>query len=338
MQIPQSSRFKSPLRALMLCASLACLAGFAFMFFQLDVAAISSMLRSLERVWPWILLLELTRVACEVLTTRSLLGSAGATLPFSRLMRGQLLGQACDVLMPLGRTSAETAKAVLYSSYVSTPVAGAVATTMQLAVLAANCSWVIASFWPSRVLGVSSTVRAGLVTYAVLTSSLVLAVVLFAAAPWLRRASERLPVLHASLERLAQLLLSSPRALCFAMLSQLLGRAVQAAQLTLIAATLGAQIAPAHVWTIEAVYMVGAALGELVPAQLGTADAALVIAAPALGLSAVAAFSAILGLRAVQLVVAGAAALGSLGLWWLEERRGRDYEEAREPRLLLPSE
>jgi hypothetical protein len=335
MQVPISSRFKSPLRALMLLASLACLAGFAFMFFQLDIAAVSSTLRSLERIWPWILLLELCRLACEVLTTRSLLACAGAKLPFSRLMRGQLMGQACDVLMPLGRTSAETAKAVLYSRYVGTPVASAVATTMQLAVLAANCSWVIVSYFPSRSLGVSATVRAGLITYAALTLSLVLAVVLFAAAPWARRASERLPVVHASLERLAQLLLSTPRALCFAVLSQLLGRLVQASQLALIAATLGAQIAPAHVWTLEAVYMVGAALGELVPAQLGTADAALVVVAPALGLSAVAAFSAILGLRAVQLVVAGASALGALALWWRQERRGY---EAREPRLLLPSE
>jgi hypothetical protein len=335
MQILQSSRFKGSVRALMLVASLACLAGFAFMFFQLDIAAVSVTLRSLERIWPWILLLEVARVACEVLTTRSLLGSAGAKLPFARLMRGQLLGQACDVLMPLGRTSAETAKAVLYSSYVGTPVAGAVATTMQLAVLAANCSWVIASYFQARALGVSATVRAGLIVYAVATLSIVLAVVLFAAAPWVRSASTRLPVLHASLERLAQLLLSTPRALCFAVLSQLLGRLVQASQLALIAATLGATIAPAHVWTLEAVYMVGAALGELVPAQLGTADAALVVAAPALGLSAVAAFSAILGLRAVQLAVAGASALGSLGLWWLEERR---RYELREPRLFLPTE
>ena len=328
MEIPQRSRFKRPLRALMLLVSLACLAGFAFMFFQLDLAAVSGMLRSLQRIWPWILLLELARVACELLTTRSLLGSATAKLPFSRLLRGQLLGQACDVLMPLGRTSAETAKAVLYSSYVGTPVASAVATTMQLAVLAANCSWVVASYLPSRSLGVSSTVRAGLITYAILTSSLVLAVLLFAAAPWLRRASARWPVLHASLDRLAQLLLSTPRALCFAVLSQLLGRLVQASQLALIAGTLGAQIAPAHVWTLEAVYMVGAALGELVPAQLGAADAALVVAAPALGLSAVAAFSAILGLRAVQLLVAGASALGSLALWWLEERRGYEASPA----------
>jgi hypothetical protein len=266
------------------------------------------------------------------LTTRSLLGSAGVALPTLRLLRGQLLGQACDVLMPLGRTSAEATKAVLYASYVGAPVAGAVATTMQLAVLAANCSWVIASYWPSRTLGVTAAVSAGLVTYLIATLSLVLAVVLFAAAKWARHASQRLPVLHASLERLAQLLLSTPKALLLAVLSQLLGRLVQASQLALIVAALGVQITPSHLYTLEAVYMVGAALGEFVPAQLGTADAALVVAAPALGLTAVAAFSAILALRAVQLTIAGACALGSLGMWWIEERR------ATPARLLLPSE
>jgi hypothetical protein len=335
MQLPQNTRLRKHLRALILLASLACLGGFALLFFHMDVAAVSASLLSLGQVWPWLFVLELVRVACEVLTTRSLLGCAGAKLPTLRLLRGQLLGQACDVLMPLGRTSAEAAKAVLYAGHVGAPVAGAVATTMQLAVLAANCSWVIASYGPSRTLGVSATVRAGLLTYTGATLSLVVAVVLFAATKWARRASERLPVLHASLERLAQLLLSTPKALLLAVLSQLLGRLVQASQLALIVAALGVQITPAHLFTLEAVYMVGAALGEFVPAQLGTADAALVVAAPALGLSAVAAFSTILALRAVQLAIAGAAALGSLCIWWIEERRA---VEARVPRLLLPSE
>lgn len=321
MQMPQNTRLRNRLRALILLASLACLCGFALLFFHMDVAAVSATLRSLGRVWPWLFVLEGLRVACEVLTTRSLLGSAGANLPTLRLLRGQLLGQACDVLMPLGRTSAEATKGVLYASYVGAPVAGAVATTMQLAVLAANCSWVIASYWPSSSLGVTATVRAGLLTYLVATLSLVSAVVLFAAAPWARRASQRFAMVHASLERLAQLLLSTPKALLFAVLSQLLGRLVQASQLALIAAALGVHITPSHLYTLEAVYMVGAALGEFVPAQLGTADAALVVAAPALGLTAVGAFSAILALRAVQLVVAGACALSSMGLWWIEERR-----------------
>jgi hypothetical protein len=332
MQMPQNPRLKSRLRALILIASLACLAGFALLFFKLDVAAVSASLFSLGRIWPWILLLELARVSCEVLTTHSLLGSAGAQLPWLRLWRGQLLGQACDVFMPLGRTSAEAAKAVLYAGHVGAPVAGAVATTMQLAVLAANCSWVIASYVPSRTLGVNATIRAGLLTYTAATLSLVLAVVLFAAAPWARRASARLPLLHASLERLAQLLLSTPKALLVAVTSQLFGRVLQASQLALIAATLGAHITPSHMYTLEAVYMVGAALGELVPAQVGTTDAALVVAAPALGLSAVAAFSAILALRAVQMLVAAGCAAASLGMWWLEER------DARGARLLLPSE
>ena len=321
MQMPSNSRLRSRLRALILLASLACLGGFALLFFHMDVAAVSATLSSLRHVWPWLFVLELLRVACEVLTTRSLLGSAGAHLPTLRLLRGQLLGQACDVLMPLGRTSAEATKAVLYAGYVSGPVAGAVATTMQLAVLAANCAWVIASYGPSSALGVTATVRAGLLTYLIATLSLVSAVVLFAAAPWARRASQRFPLVHASLERLAQLLLSTPKALLLAVLSQLLGRLVQASQLALIVAALGVYITASHLYTLEAVYMVGAALGEFVPAELGTADAALVVAAPALGLTAVGAFSAILALRAVQLVVAGACALGSMGLWWIEERR-----------------
>lgn len=337
MQLPQHSRFRNHVRVLMLLASLGCLAGFAVMFFKLDVAAISNSLASLRRVWVWLFVLELTRLACEILTTRSLLGMAGARLPTLRLLRGQFLGQACDVILPLGRTSAETAKALLYASHIGAPVAGAVATTMQLAVLTANCSWVIASYLPSRSLGIPTAASAGLLTYTAATLSIVVAVVLFAAAPWARRASQRFPLLHASLERLAQLLLSTPRALLLAVLAQLLGRLVQASQLALIALTLGAHITPSHLLTLEAVYMVGSALGEFVPAQLGAADAALVVVAPALGLSAVAAFSTTLAMRAVQLIVAGVAALSSLGLWWLEERSSPQTALRGDARL-LPSE
>jgi hypothetical protein len=323
----------------MLLASLACLAGFAMLFVELDIAAISTSLASLQRIWFWLFALELARLGCEVLTTRSLLGMAGGRLPMLRLLRGQFLGQACDVILPLGRTSAETAKAVLYASHIGAPIAGAVATTMQLAVLATNCTWVVTSFLPSRDLGVPGAASAGLVTYMAATFSIVLAVVLFAAAPWARRASQRFPLLHASLERLGQLLLATPLALPLAMSSQLLGRLVQATQLALIVATLGAPITPAHVLTLEAVYIVGAALGEFVPAQLGAADAALVVVAPALGLTAVAAFSTTLAMRAVQLIVAGTAALTSLGLWWMEERNGLAREALRpEAAQLLPSD
>ena len=336
MQLPQHSRFRNHVRVLMLLASLACLAGFTVLFFKLDVAAISASLSSLRRIWVWLFALELTRLACEVWTTRSLLGMAGGHLPTLRLLRGQFLGQACDVILPLGRTSAETAKAVLYAGHVGAPVAGAVATTMQLAVLAANCSWVLASYLPSQRLGVPGAASAGLLTYIAATFSIVLAVVLFAAAPWARRASQRFPLLHASLERLAQLLLSTPHALLLALSSQLLGRIVQATQLALIVSTLGAHIAPAHLLTLEAVYIVGSALGEFVPAQLGAADAALIVVAPALGLTAVAAFSTTLAMRAVQLIVAAAAALASLGMWWIEERSSDSLR--RDAAQLLPSE
>jgi hypothetical protein len=179
MQIPQHHRLRRYLRTLILLASLGCLGGFAYLLFEMDLAAVSASLVSLERIWPWLFALELARLACEVLTTRGLLGSAGAQLPTVRLLRGQLLGQACDVIMPLGRTSAEAAKGVLYASYVGAPVAGAVATTMQLAVLAANSSWVIVSYFQSRTLGLSAAVRAGLLTYTCLTLGIVMAVVLF---------------------------------------------------------------------------------------------------------------------------------------------------------------
>ena len=271
-------------------------------------------LRALGQVVPLLLFFEACRAACELIATRALIGPDIVRLPLVRLMRGQLLAQCFDVLLPAGRAAAESSKAILYARDLGWPLAAAIGAALQLAVLAANTLWVVLAYALSTGWELAPAVRTGLVTYAVAISAVVLGIAVFAAAPRVRRWCERLPVVHASLSRFTEILFTARARLGVALGAQLTSRVLQALQLWAAAEALGAAPTLAQAVLTQAVYLVGAALGELVPAQLGTTDAAFVLAAPALGLTALSAFSATLALHAVQV---GVALLAGLAAFWV---------------------
>lgn len=294
---------------------------FALLLWNLGDAAVWRRLWSLSSLGPLLILLELGRLGCELLGTRALLTAADARVPPLRLVRGQLIAQALDVVMPAGRTAGEAAKATMYAQHLGLPQAAAIATALQLAVLVANACWAIAGYLASLGAPLPNALRVALLGFAAATSCLVLGVCAFAASPAARKLLARVRFVEASLQRFAILLRTAPRQLLSAVLAQMLGRGLQAAQLALLCVALGASPSIAHAAILQAVYLVGAASGELVPAQLGTTDAAFVLAAPALGLTQSSAFSASLMLHAVQLVTAALACVGATALWWIEARR-----------------
>ena len=308
------------LRLVSVALGAGCLALFGFLVLRFDRHAMWHGLVAISSVLPLLLALEVGRGGCELIATRALLGEEFARLPRLRFVRGQLLALCFDVVLPAGRAAAESSKALLYSRALGWPLAAAVGTALQLAVLSANALWVLVAYALSARWQLPQAVRAGLLTYAAATSALVLGVALFAAVPRVRGLCERVPSVHAALSRFAQILVSARASLLMALSAQLCSRVLQAWQLWAAALALGITPSLSQAVLAQAVYLVGAALGELVPAQLGTTDAAFVLAAPALGFTAVAAFSASLALHTVQLVVALAAGLASLMVYWLDTR------------------
>lgn len=276
---------------------------------------------SLSSFLPLLVALELGRLGCELLGTRALLAAADARVPALCLLRGQLIAQALDVVMPAGRTAAEAAKATVYARYLGLPQAAAIATLLQLAVLVANACWATAGYVASIRSPLLHALQLALLGFAAASSCLVLGIAVFACSSAARKLFARVRFVEASLQRFAALLRSAPRALVNAVFAQLLGRSLQALQLVVLGYALGAEPELARAAIMQAVYLVGAASGELVPAQLGTTDAAFVLAAPAFGLTQSAAFSASLMLHAVQLLTGALSCLAAFVLWWLEARR-----------------
>lgn len=316
-------RTQHPLRALTWSLTVLGVGAFVLLLQRLGGGAVLAGLRSLGRLWPLLLSLEVGRLGCELAGTRALLGAAAARVPLVRLIRGQLIGHALDVVMPAGRAVAEAAKAAVYAREVGGPQAAAIATALQLSVLFANALWALVGCCVSGRLGLPAALRVGLLGYTGATCLLVLGVCVFAASPRMRAVFARSPMLHASLERFATLLEAAPGRVAVAVLAQLVGRGVQASQLALAGTLLGAQFSLSQVALAQAVLLVGGALGDLVPAQLGMTDSAVVLAAPTLGMTQAAAFSSTVALHAVQVLMAGLAALAAFAFWYSERRVDR---------------
>lgn len=315
-----------PLRLLTWALALAGVFVCAVLLRELGAGHVLQTLRELRPWLPSLLALELGRMTCEWLATRTALGGLAARLSAARFWRGQLLGQALDVLMPAGRATSETAKAAIFAHDIGLAQAAALATALQLAALVANALLAVLGFVASRDMVLPSGLGLGLLAYAAGTVSIVVAVVSCAAAPRLRRLFRRLPFVHDTLERFAQLIALQPRRLLCAVAAQVLGRVCQGAQLVLLTTVLAGVPALSAMLLGQAVYLVGAALGDLVPMQIGTTDAIFVYAADGLSLQPAAAMALTLALRAVQVIIALASGALALGLWLATVRRKPEQE------------
>ena len=286
-------------------------------------------LQTLRALGPWLpslIALELGRMTCEWLGTRMALGGLAARLSAARFWRGQLLGQALDVLMPAGRATSEAAKAAIFSRDIGLAQAAALATALQLAALVANALLAVLGFVASREMALPAGLGLGLLVYAAVTGLIVLTVMSCAVAPRLRQVFRRVPFVHDTLERFAQLIARQPRRLLFAVAAQVLGRVCQGAQLVLLTTVLAAMPPVRAMLLGQAVYLVGAALGDLVPMQIGTTDAIFVYAAGSFGLQPAAAMALTLALRTVQVIIALTSGALALLLWTMARRKPEQAE------------
>src|SRR5262249_14688243 len=148
----------------------------------------------------------------------------------------------------------------------------------------ANACLALVGFAVSRHTTLPNGLSLGLLAYAAGTTSIVLVVMVCAAAPRVRNLFRRMRFVQDALERFAHLIRNQPRRLLLAVGAQVLGRACQGTQIALLTTALAAPPELSNMLLAQAVYLVGAALGDLVPMQLSTTDAVFVYAAGTFGL------------------------------------------------------
>ncbi|HUJ60158.1 MAG TPA: lysylphosphatidylglycerol synthase domain-containing protein [Kofleriaceae bacterium] len=285
--------------ALVTCA----IAGVALILRRLGIEDVGRALAGAAPYFPLIVVLEAGVLTCTMCGLRSLYGEAGAGVPLRQYVRAGLVGYALMGLVPAGRTVAEGARASMLARWVGAGRAGAAAARLQAAALIANAAISIpATIAVLVVIGPTWLALAIAINAAV---TLVLGLSLLAigrrarVGAWLGRRIARAKEFGAELDAAFE---REPFLPWRAIGWELCGRVVQVAQNAVLIAIVGGAFSIASALCSESVHLVGAAVGDLIPAQLGATESNYTLAAHALGLPGASAVSIALLAHLAQLV------------------------------------
>jgi hypothetical protein len=291
--------------ARLLCA----LAGAALLVIVVWQAGAREVFLGLGRsAWclPELVALEAAVLACSTSALRSLYGSEAARNSARTWLKAATLGYVVSVVAPLGRAAAEGARAVILRQGVGGPRAAVAAVEMQGAALLANFIILLAIalgaalplFGPGWLTGMM--LGAGLIAGALGASILI---VRHRGRPGriLAAFSKRGRSFGSTFDAEAG---ATATGLGWALAWESGARALQCVQLGVALGALGHSLSPRMTLAARGVAMLGAAVGDLLPAQLGATEAALTTAATSLGLTAATASAVALLVHIAQLALA----------------------------------
>ncbi len=270
--------------------------------------------RELAGYWPVVLGLEGARIATDAAVVRTLYGERGSHLDWRGLAHASLVAYPVNLLLPAGRLGAEALRAALLRREVGLPRVASAAVLQQA--LPLLCQSIIAI--PVAVVALvvwGPTWLSGLVALQAVTAIALSTTLLFAMRrPAVGALVERLSVRlgAATTEVQADLrVIGLPRR---ALLLSALSRLCLGAQVVVLALAVGVPRGFVGGLLTLGVHLVGLALGDLIPAQLGATDGALAFGAEPLGAPAASLVVVSLMFHASQLVWAAIGAAAALRL------------------------
>lgn len=263
-------------------------AGVAALAFLVRDAGTDAVLATLRRAAPWmgfIILLEMGWGLCDALAYRESLGASKSHIPWPLWWRASLLAYSVMMLLPAGRAGAEATRAAVLMERLG-PRAIAAAARFQATVLIANgMISVPCAIAVGREVGFSSPLTLLVMGNGFFTSMLGFIILQVArhsriGAALARRFPSLLRLSGALDDALREGSALPKRALALA----LTGRLVQTVQYGLLLLAVGGVLTFESAWIAEAIHLVGAGLGDLVPNAVGVTEGAYRLFAPALGL------------------------------------------------------
>lgn len=240
----------------------------------------------LDAIWlaaPWLpvlFLFEAAWVGWDVLAVRSLYGRAGKRVPWSMYIRSALIAYPFMGLLPAGRAGAEAARATCLAPWVGAGRASAVGVQAQAAGLAGNflmsaiCLGVVGA-----TLGPAHWIFVGLMING--TAGLVGSVLIFLAirgrlGGFLGRRFAFLKQSGTTFDRHVRITPVFPPAAIF---YSMLGRMTQGVQYVFFVVAVGGSFNVVSGIVAQAIHIIAALVGDLVPSQLGVTDGAYSLAA-----------------------------------------------------------
>jgi hypothetical protein len=306
----------------------------AFIIYRLGAERIFEALKRSAAVFPLVFLLEGVIVSCTMLGMRTLYGPDKHKLTAWDLTRAGLIGYVAMLLMPSGRTFAEATRATLLA-HRSTPARAAFAAyQMQAACLLGNALILTlgfaAAWW---VLGFNGYVGAILINLGVCI--IVGLGMLFGSklvkiggllGRFFPKASDHGKAFDVHTRE-------QPAIPWVPTLWEFLGRLFQSVQMMILVSAVGGRLSFLAGLIAEGAHEVGAAVGGLIPAQIGAAEVNLAVFAKALAIDSTGAVAVALDVHLAQLlwVLVGLAVA-------LFTSPAETIDEAASPKLEVPSE
>jgi uncharacterized membrane protein YbhN (UPF0104 family) len=248
--------------------------------------------------------LEAVMVGCSTLALRALYGPAGPRVPVRQWVRAGALGYALGLVLPMGRGAGEAARAVLLSRSAGGARAAVAAVQMQGIVL---LSTAVIGF--PVLVATLALLGPGAVAGLILANGLVAAVVGGSILVARERAKlgRLLGGLIKRLERFGlafDAVVGASRVdLARSLAWESAGRVAQVVQCGVALAAIGQPSGLGRVLVTRGALIIGSAIGDFIPGQLGATEATLVVGAGALALTAAGAASLALLIHAAQIVL-----------------------------------
>ncbi len=300
------------LRALVLGAALVAL---VFVVRAVGTDEVLALLSRAAWLLPLAAILELGRIGLDAVATRLALGPRGRAVPLRTLVAAHLVAHGVMNVMPAGRGASEAAKAALLTPHLGAPAAIAMGTTNQANVLLSSALFSLPCAIAAHV-----ALRSSELTIAILIHF----AVLFAAGAGLRFV-QRFPRALQFVERhfarwaggarrFVEASRETPMLAAGPIAAMSLGRLLQTAEYAVLAFAVGLPVGPLRALAVQGLNLVAAAVGVLVPGQMGSSEAIFAVAADALGSTPAQAVSIALLAHSVSLAFA-AIGLVVLGAW-----------------------
>jgi hypothetical protein len=269
---------------------------------NIGLRVVAGTLLGAASAFPIIVTLEAGVLACTMRALRSLYGEAGHTVPTAQYVRAGLIGYAVMGIVPAGRSFAEVARATMLAPYVGGPRAAASAARLQGVALLANALISVPTIIAAGLAVGWSFLPLAIAGNLAVTLTLGIGILVAGRKAGLgARLGRRMKSAHGFGVDFDALLEGEPLLPLVPIGWELAGRVLQVMQNAVLIVAVGGALGLRGALVSEGILLVGAAVGDLVPAQLGAIEANFTLSARALALPASAAVSIALLAHLVQL-------------------------------------
>jgi hypothetical protein len=261
-------------------------AGITALVVLVESAGVDTVKLGLYKAAPWLPLLialEGCRIGLELLSTRHLLGKSAVRVSWRQLLRLQLMVYGVSILVPAGRPASEAVKAAGLAPRVGTARAAAIGAYGQVLNLLAEAVLSGAALTFLCLLAPWSLVRSALLLNFAVCAGTALLLLMAVRSRLLSQALRRLPRLARPIDLLGAAARELPGLPRIPLLAFVGSKTIQIAILSLLLYAGGVDFDALRLLHTAALNSLAAAVGDLVPAQLGTIDSVFALGADLLG-------------------------------------------------------